>query len=231
MEVEVKLRLPDPETHQALLFLLAPFHVTTHRQHNAFFDGAAGELSSRAAVLRLRFYDGDSKCVASLKAKSTLVNGISRVEEDEEEIDPQAGRACVFDPNELRAVDSRVVKRAREEFQVGERGFVGLGGFDNVRGVYEWEGLNLEVDETMYDFGTCYEVECESTEPEKAKDAIERLLRENGICFSDSVASKFAIFRSGKMPYITAKVIYNEAIFIFPVPILNFFFERKVIVQ
>ncbi|KAK3039959.1 hypothetical protein RJ639_027149 [Escallonia herrerae] len=154
----------------------------------------------RAAVLRLRFYDGDSKCVACLKAKSTLVNGISRVEGEEEEIDPQAGRACVFDPNELRAVDSRIVKRASEEFRVGERGFVGFGGFDNVRGLYKWKGLYLEVDETMYDFGTCYEVECESTEPEKAKDAIERLLRENGICFSDSVASKFAIFRSGKMP-------------------------------
>jgi uncharacterized protein YjbK len=69
-----------------------------------------------------------------------------------------------------------------------------------VRAVYEWQGLKLEVDETGYDFGTCYEVECESADPERVKLLIERFLEENGIGFSYSDTSKFAIFRSGKLP-------------------------------
>ncbi|CAN1762971.1 hypothetical protein LINPERHAP1_LOCUS8623, partial [Linum perenne] len=33
-------------------------------------------------------------CVVSLKAEAVLVDGVSRVEEDEEEIDAGLGRAC-----------------------------------------------------------------------------------------------------------------------------------------
>lgn len=206
MEVEVKLRLQDATAHRSLLSLLSPFHVITHCQHNTFFDGAAAELSSRRAILRLRFYGDDSKCVVSLKAKAVISNGVSRVEEDEEEIDPLIGRECVTNPNKLKEINSRIMKRVREEFDVREEGgFVCLGGFRNVRGVHEWNGLKLEIDETMFDFGTCYEIECESVEPEKAKKLIEGFLKENGIAYSYSVASKFAIFRSGKFPEFPAE--------------------------
>lgn len=90
----------------------------------------------------------------------------------------------------------------REEYGVREEGlgFVCLGGFRNVRGVYEWKGLKIEVDESNYDFGTCYEVECESSNPEKDKKILEKLLEENGIRFQYSEVSKFSIFRSGKLP-------------------------------
>lgn len=74
-----------------------------------------------------------------------------------------------------------------------------LGGFRNVRGVYEWKGLKIEVDESNYDFGTCYEVECESSNPERDKKILEKLLEENGIWFQYSEVLKFAIFRSGKL--------------------------------
>jgi hypothetical protein len=85
---------------------------------------------------------------------------------------------------------------------IGERGkwLVCLGGFRNVRAVYEWQGLKLEVDDTGYDFGTCYEVECKSADPERVKLLIERFLEENGIGFSYSDMSKFTIFRFGKLP-------------------------------
>lgn len=200
MEIEVKLRLPSSAAHQTLLSLLSPFHRHTHRQHNNFFDGAAAELSSRRAVLRFRFYGDDAKCVVSLKANAVLANGVSRVEEDEEELDPRVGRECVADPVRLGGIQSRIMYRVKNEFGVIEGGFVCLGGFKNVRGVYDWNGLVLEVDETLYDFGTCYEIECESVEPEKAKKLIEEFLKENGIDYSYSEASKFAIFRAGKLP-------------------------------
>ncbi|KAH7546295.1 hypothetical protein FEM48_Zijuj01G0185200 [Ziziphus jujuba var. spinosa] len=198
MEVEVKLRLPDAAAHRRVNDLLSPFRVATFRQENLFFDGAAAELSSRRAVLRLRFYDDDTRCVVSLKARAVLVDGISRVEEDEEELEPAVGRACVAEPEKLLAAECRILKRVKDEF--GVSGFVGLGGFGNVRDVYEWKGLKLEVDETRYGFGTCYEIECESAEPEGVKKVLEEFLKENGIEYSYSEASKFAVFRSGKLP-------------------------------
>ncbi|XP_027067966.1 triphosphate tunnel metalloenzyme 3-like [Coffea arabica] len=201
MEVEVKLRLPDSAAHRKVLSLLSPFHTKTHHQRNSFYDGAAGELSSRRAVLRLRFYENSQplKCFICLKAKAVIVDGVSRVEEDEEEVDFEVGLQCLEDATKLVDVDSRVARRAREEFGV-KAGFVGLGGFRNVRNVYEWNGVKLEVDETVYDFGTCYEIECESSEPEKVKGMIEEFLKENEIEYSYSQVSKFATFRSGKLP-------------------------------
>ncbi|KAF5789214.1 putative triphosphatase [Helianthus annuus] len=209
MEVEVKLRLPDSNTYKTLTSLLAPFHVRTHNQHNNFFDGAAGELSGRRAVLRIRFYNDQParKCIICLKAKAVLINGVSRVEEDEEEIDFLIGEECLANPNRLGGLveSCRIMKRVKDEFfggndNNGELGLVCLGGFKNLRNVYEWKGLVIEVDETSFEFGSLYEIECESSEPEKAKELIEEFLKENGVGYSDSVASKFAIFRSGKLP-------------------------------
>ncbi|XP_010244899.1 PREDICTED: triphosphate tunel metalloenzyme 3-like isoform X2 [Nelumbo nucifera] len=201
MEVEVKLRLPDSSAHQKLSEVLSPFHLKTHLQENVFFDGAAAELSSKRAVLRLRFYDSDSLCVVSLKAKAVIVDGISRVEEDEEEIDPSIGRVCVAEPWRLASLDSsRILRRVKEEIGIGDKGFVCLGRFKNVRAVFDWKGLKLELDETQYDFGTCYEIECESADPERVRKLLEEFLTENEISYSYSEVSKFAIFRSGKLP-------------------------------
>jgi adenylate cyclase class IV len=198
MEVEVKLRLPDAMAHRRVTDVLAPFHISTHRQENCFFDGSAGELSLNRATLRLRFSDNHPRCVVSLKAKAVLVDGVSRVEEDEEELEPSIGRDCAAEPERLKDVESRVLGRVREEF--GAPVFVGLGGFENVRRVYEWKGLKLELDETDFGFGTQYEIECESANPEDAKQLLEEFLKENSIPYSYSEKSKFAIFRSGKLP-------------------------------
>ncbi|KAM0974357.1 hypothetical protein ACFX2C_017548 [Malus domestica] len=198
MEVEVKLRLLDAAAHRQVTTLLAPFLVATHRQENLFFDGSKAELAARRAVLRLRFSDRSPLCAVTLKARAVLVQGVSRVEEDEEELDHSIGRACAAEPEKLMKAESRVLRRVREEF--GVLGFVGLGGFRNVRDVYDWKGLKLEVDETKYDFGTCYEIECESADPEGVKVVLEDLLRENGVRYSYSEVSKFAIFRAGKLP-------------------------------
>ncbi|XP_059432739.1 triphosphate tunnel metalloenzyme 3-like [Corylus avellana] len=197
MEVEVKLRLPDAVAHRRVTDVLAPFHVSTHHQENCFFDGSAGELSASRAALRLRFSDNHPRCVVSLKAKAVLVDGVSRVEEDEEELEPSIGRECTAEPGRLKDVESRVLGRVREEF--GALGFVGLGGFGNVRRVYEWKGLKLELDETDFGFGTMYEIECESANPEDAKQLLEEFLKDSGIPYSYSEKSKFAIFRTGKL--------------------------------
>lgn len=202
MEIEVKLRLPDASSHQKLSDLLAPFHVETLIQENVFFDGANAELTSNLAVLRIRFYDLDTSCVLSLKAKPLISDGISRIEEHEEPFDPSLGRACIAEPwRLLRVQSSEILKKVRDEYRIGETGgFVCLGGFRNLRAVYEWNELKLELDETNYDFGTSYEIECESGEPERAKKLLEEFLNQNGIDFSYSDLSKFAVFKSRKLP-------------------------------
>ncbi|KAK6912256.1 CYTH domain [Dillenia turbinata] len=199
MEVEVKLRLPDSNSHQKLSDILSPFHTKTLIQDNIFFDGANSELISNKAVLRLRFYNLDSLCILSLKAKPSIQDGISRIEEHEEPIDVALGRSCVAEPGLLKLIDSsEIMQRVVEEYGVG--GFVCLGGFKNVRSVYEWKGLKLELDETDYGFGTSYEIECESSEPATAKRLIEELLKSNGISYAYSEVSKFAVFLSRKLP-------------------------------
>ncbi|KAI5422855.1 hypothetical protein KIW84_046036 [Lathyrus oleraceus] len=102
MEVEVKLRLANAESHH---------YITT-------------------------------LCVVSLKAKTVLVNGASHIEEDEEDLDLKVGRDCVVEPGKLSLLESRILKRVKEEFGVvGENGFLGLRGFQNMRNVYDWNNL------------------------------------------------------------------------------------------
>ncbi|KAF9616690.1 hypothetical protein IFM89_031707 [Coptis chinensis] len=71
--------------------------------------------------------------------------------------------------------------------------FVCLGGFRNVRGVYDWNGLKLELDETQYDFSISYEIKCESDNPENVEMVLEKFLNENGVEYSYSEVSKFAV--------------------------------------
>ena len=62
------------------------------------------------------------------------------------------------DTDELPTVRSR--DRPRRKF--GVSGLKSLGGFKNVRDVHDWKGLQVEVDETKYPWGTVYELECET---------------------------------------------------------------------
>ncbi|XVF74781.1 hypothetical protein PTKIN_Ptkin13bG0139300 [Pterospermum kingtungense] len=200
MEVEVKLRLPNSNSHQKLSNLLSPFHTKTLLQENIFFDTPNSTLASNYSALRIRFYNLDSYSILSLKSKPNLSQGISQVEEHEEPIDPSLARSFLPNPKGLLELtsSSQIMTRVKGEFGVDD--LVCLGGFKNVRGVYDWKGLKLELDETIYDFGVSYEIECESTEPERDKKLIEGLLEENGIDYNYSSINKFAVFLSGKLP-------------------------------
>ncbi|KOM43003.1 hypothetical protein LR48_Vigan05g060700 [Vigna angularis] len=127
MEVKVKLRLADANAHRPVTSLLSPFHVVTHRK-NLFFDGAVSELSKRRAVLRLHFYSDDERCVVLLKARAVLVDSVNRVDKDEKDLDPWVRHECVAEPEKLGSVESRVLRRVKEDFGT-EKGFTGLGGF------------------------------------------------------------------------------------------------------
>ncbi|KAH7546294.1 hypothetical protein FEM48_Zijuj01G0185100 [Ziziphus jujuba var. spinosa] len=204
MGTELKLRIRDSTAHCRLTKLLSAFHVETQHQENFFFDGANNELSSQQVVLFLRFYGDDTpQCFMSLKARAVLDEGVYRVDEEvEENFEPAVGRACVAQPEKLSSVECGILKMLKEKF--GVLNFVGLGGFVNVRDVYKWEGLKLEVDKTLYEFGTNHEIECETSDPEGVKKVLEEFLKENRIQYSYSQASKFEVaiesdFRALKM--------------------------------
>uniref|UniRef100_A0A0D9X6F8 CYTH domain-containing protein n=1 Tax=Leersia perrieri TaxID=77586 RepID=A0A0D9X6F8_9ORYZ len=196
MEVEIKLRLPDAAAHRRLSTFLAPRLRRTDAQRNLFFDAAARPLAAATAALRVRLYGPDepSRAVLALKRRPRIDAGVSRVEEVEEPLDPAIALACLDNPARLGAVDSPIIRLVADEYGVGGDAapFVCLGGFRNTRAVYQLEegeetlGLVLELDETRFDFGTNYELECETAEPEQAKQVLERLLTVAGVPYEYS---------------------------------------------
>uniref|UniRef100_A0A0E0ATM0 CYTH domain-containing protein n=1 Tax=Oryza glumipatula TaxID=40148 RepID=A0A0E0ATM0_9ORYZ len=210
MEVEIKLRLPDTAAHRRLSSFLAPRLRRTDAQRNLFFDAAARPLAAATAALRVRLYGLDdrapSRAVLALKRRPRIDAGVSRVEEVEEPLDPAIALACVDDPASLGGVESPIIRLVSEEYGVGGDAapFVCLGGFRNTRAVYQLEegdtlGLVVELDETRFDFGTNYELECETAEPEQAKQVLERLLTVAGVPYEYSRSNKFACFMAGKL--------------------------------
>ncbi|XP_020182615.1 triphosphate tunnel metalloenzyme 3-like [Aegilops tauschii subsp. strangulata] len=203
MEVEIKLRLPDAAAHRRLSSFLAPRLLRT--------DAPARPLTAATAAQRdVRLYGTDdrdpSRAVLTLKRRPRIDAGVSRVEEVVEPLDPTVALTCVDNPARLNAVDSPIVRLVSDEYGVGgdKAPFVCLGGFRNTRGVYELEegegqGLVLELDETHFDFGTNYELECETAEPDRAKEVLERLLTVAGVPYEYSRSNKFACFMAGKL--------------------------------
>lgn len=57
-----------------------------------------------------------------------------------------------------------------------------------------WKGLELEVDKMDYGFGTSYEIECESSDPDRAKEMLEEFLNGNSIKYSYFEGSKVCCF-------------------------------------
>ncbi|CAI5960815.1 unnamed protein product [Closterium sp. NIES-65] len=198
MEVEVKLRLANKEAHARVAELLAANHRVTHQQENVFFDGANGELSRNRIVLRLRFYNSDSKCVVTVKGKTIMADGIGRSTEEEEEIEAAFGRACVADPSLVQSATTPLLSSLPARFSCPQ--FVCLGGFRNTRSVFEWRGNTIELDETQFAFGTQYEIECETSQPEQLKAELGDFLQEHNVPFNNSSSTKFGIFRAGKLP-------------------------------
>lgn len=194
MEVEVKLRLADANAHAKLAEALRPGYRTTHQQENFFFDGAGQELSSRRVVLRVRFYNHDKKAVITVKGKQVLQDGIGRAPEQEEEADPVLARSFLAEPAKLLGLGTPLLEGLKSSTGVHE--LVCLGGFNNTRQEFEWGGHLLELDETKFEWGTLYELECETAEPERLRAELEAFLGELGVAYSYSTTTKFANFRN-----------------------------------
>jgi uncharacterized protein YjbK len=93
-----------------------------------------------------------------------------------------------------KRMNARPCERCVVCSKVGATELKCLGGFKNTRTEINWEGNLLEVDQTKYDWGTVYEVECETTEPETVREALEAFLTRQGIGYKHNSTTKFQNF-------------------------------------
>ena len=126
-----------------------------------------------------------------------MENGIGRATEEEDDIVPTLGRKALQDPQVLLSSSSHpLITKLIKDVGSLPHGLICLGGFHNVRKEYEWEGHLLELDETKYEWGTVYELECETIEPEVMREKLENLLTQHSVSFKYSTTTKFANFRN-----------------------------------
>jgi hypothetical protein len=64
----------------------------------------------------------------------------------EEEIPYDDAKQALTEPNKLLQWKSEVIDIVKDRYKLN--GFVYLGGFENHRSIYPWEGHKLEIDET-----------------------------------------------------------------------------------
>lgn len=194
MEVEIKLRLPNKEAHDKVAEALKDSYIETHDQENFFYEGSEKELNKAKVSLRTRFYGVDKKCVITMKGRQSMVGGVGTATEVEEDCNPAEARTWLKDPDALLNLKgSNILEKLRTELK--PKHLVCLGGFKNLRQDYNYEGLKMELDETSYEWGTCYEIEIETEDPEPTKVKLEQFLESKGIPYKYGTKTKFANFR------------------------------------
>ncbi|KAG0243008.1 CYTH-like domain-containing protein [Mortierella sp. GBAus27b] len=195
MEIEIKIRLFSEEGTAQLESVLGAKLFATEDQDNVFFEGAHKELIKNQLVFRIRIIEKSGKepvAVVALKGNAVLIDGIARVEEEEEVIDIDVARSIIESPQLIpeAALSHRLLGKIVERVPCND-GYIQLGRFKNVRHKYQWQGYVVEVDRTTYPHGTAFEVEIESLDPEKAKEQLTSLLQDHGIAYGNSQRNKY----------------------------------------
>lgn len=130
---------------------------------------------------------------AVVQGEQILKDGIGTASEVEEVVqDVTTARSWLSDPSAMLQYPSHIIQDLAKQYQLSQLNC--LGGFKNLRKEYSWEGYTLELDETQYDWGTVYELECETDHPEQLRNQLETLLGDNGVQYKYSTRSKFANF-------------------------------------
>lgn len=162
MEIEIKIRIPNEQEFIKLKNALKDCLVSTFEQKNYFIDTVDMALEAEWTVFRLRHENSVWK--AAVKSKPKLENGISKVQEREKEISDIEAMEILRDPQAVNQSEHVIVKEIK-----GKKEYKLVGSFETTRRTYHYDELKLELDETRYDFGVAYELECEHNNPEKTK--------------------------------------------------------------
>ncbi|KAI3648228.1 hypothetical protein MP228_006082 [Amoeboaphelidium protococcarum] len=207
MEIEVKLKLPDKAAHQRVIELLTKEAkpLGTEIQTNNFFDSEDNALQKVRNVMRIRQKiksGGSESYVLTLKGNAVLENGVSRVEENEETLGSDVAKRLIEDPSQIAEAastsKSALLKQIIEKFD-DQSGWKKVGSFKNQRQKFQWKDYVLEVDETMFQHGTCYEIELEHVDAITAKSHLENWLTTHDIQYSYSKKNKYANMLDGTL--------------------------------
>lgn len=210
-EIEFKIRLKDETAYNAVLEALGGVKGANvvHAQTNLFWDGDSGEsknlLSTQRIVLRFRFFGApgspDEKCVATIKEKAVVVDGLMTAGEQEGPIPVTVARALIEEP--AKWFDGTVAIPGFIQDLISRHKLIKLeflNGFETNRTVFSWEQHKLELDIVKYPFGTMYEVEVETKEPDALRPKLEALVsKATGSGWSYSKTTKLAIFKAGRL--------------------------------
>jgi len=207
-EIEIKIQLHRRSDYEHVAAWLQEPQAIIH-QHDWFFDGPNNELAKNRAGMRVRFLigaHGESEA-ASLthKAGVELEHGISTAQETEEIIkDIDMAHRAVTDPNSLLEWDTNLVNDIKAKYHLSS--LKCLGGYKTLRKVYNWDcvcptdendpsqcmdlPVKIELDETVYLFGTKYEIEIETLMPEQVKQQLLKKLDELKVNYRESQTTK-----------------------------------------
>ena len=125
----------------------------------------------------------------------TIKDGIARIQELEEKIPQVQFESILKDTACLKEMSNVMVDAARNFVDVTK--LKTKGGFSNKRTIFNYQEWCIEVDETTFPFGTSWEVEIEHTDPERTKQVMTGLFKENGIQFKPALRSKYGTFLAG----------------------------------
>jgi uncharacterized protein YjbK len=211
METEVKLRINE-EAYQKVQEKLLEKGFTlkeTDNQTNIFLDGEKREMSQKRYVLRFRKIFRKDKYIyyTTLKGNAKLANGISKIEEFEEEIAQDLFEAIVADPTKLPelGLKQKLLTKVLTEHPIQSKYEI-IGQFTTNRKKFliefvENKPWTLELDETEFPFGKAYEIELEvpETEINIAKESLEKFMAESNIPYTYSKNNKFVNLMKGSI--------------------------------
>lgn len=185
LEIEWKLDLVSRENFSAILDLLGQRgrHLKSLSQINYYLDTSDGSLLEAQEMLRLR-WENDS-WVLTHKSQAKNEGGLQSSREQEWSA-----------PTDLCEENLLAWVREQEFFPLREP--VLLGALHNQREVFVLDEFTLELDAIRFQNkeGYClhWELELETSRPQKAKKLLESLLEAAGIPFLPQTRSKFRRF-------------------------------------
>ncbi|KAL1922766.1 uncharacterized protein VTP21DRAFT_9142 [Calcarisporiella thermophila] len=109
----------------------------------------------------------------------------------EEELDINIARNIIADPSRIASLaqSNRLLNDVVDKYACS--GYKLVGRYATLREKYRWRTMVVELDATTFDFGRMYEMEVETTEPERVRAELEDFLREHQLNYAYSTRNKF----------------------------------------
>ncbi|KAJ3025736.1 UNVERIFIED_CONTAM: hypothetical protein HDU68_006757 [Siphonaria sp. JEL0065] len=194
-------------------------------RYSVFRIRTATKVPNRRALLfdatgNVKLDGGDQstvKYVGTVKSPTVLANGIARTDEDEVTLTSETATQLLTAPSKgLGTYNNPFLDRVVSRFSLDPtRGVTQSGKYTTIRSKYKmdcWTAIIqsekgvaetpvLELDETIYEFGSAFEIEVETYVPEFVEKLLMDFIKEAGCAegVTNSVKSKYTNFLKGNV--------------------------------